>query len=112
MQLRLIVSSPSAGQNWDLRCLLREGLIAFLQREQPNALPHVRAELQHAEPAHVATARARVDSRAAGPKLNARLAGSEPRERDDAAVSDATGMAGLTAPTAGVAEAADAAVDR
>ncbi len=46
MQLRLIVSSPSAGQNWDLRCLLREGLIAFLQREQPGALPRVRAELQ------------------------------------------------------------------
>lgn len=111
MQLRLIVSSPSAGQNWDLRCLLREGLIAFLQREQPHALPHVRAELQRAEPARDA-ARARVDSRAASPKLHARLAGTERRERDDAAVSDATGMAELTAPTAEVAETADPVASR
>ena len=56
MQLRLIVSSPSAGQNWDLRCLLREGLIGFLQREQPQALPRVRAELQRARRRATATA--------------------------------------------------------
>ena len=43
MQLRLIVSSASAGQNWDLRCLLREGVIAFLQREYPAHLPRIRA---------------------------------------------------------------------
>ena len=104
MQLRLIVSSPSAGQNWDLRCLLREGLIAFLQREQPHALPRVRAEVQSAEAARDTDARAPVDSRKASPELHARLAGTEPRQRGDAAVSDATGMAGLTAPTGGVPE--------
>jgi len=104
MQLRLIVSSPSAGQNWDLRCLLREGLIAFLQREQPHALPRVRAEVQSAEAARDTDARAPVDSRKASPELHARLAATEPRQRGDAAVSDATGMAGLTAPTGGVPE--------
>lgn len=45
MQLRVIASSASAGQNWDLRCLLREGLIAFVRRTQPQALPRLRAEL-------------------------------------------------------------------
>jgi len=106
MQLRLIVSSPSAGQNWDLRCLLREGLIAFLQREQPQALPRVRAELQRAAPSERdADVRAPADSGAASPELHARLAGTEPRLHDDAAVSDATGMAGLTEPTGGPPQA-------
>ena len=108
MQLRVIVSSPSAGQSWDLRCLIREGLIAFLQREQPHALPRVRAELQRATPERDADARPPVDSRAASPELHARLAGTEVRHRGDAAVSDATGMAGLTEPTGGVPEAAEA----
>jgi small-conductance mechanosensitive channel len=108
MQLRLIVSSPSAGQSWDLRCLLREGLIAFLQREQPQALPRVRAELQRTAPERDAAAHAPADSRAASPELHARLAGTGPRQREDATVSDATGMAGLTEPTGGVPQAADA----
>ncbi len=90
MQLRLIVSSPTAGQNWDLRCLLREGLIAYLQREQPQALPRVRAELQNAEPAHAAAAHKPGDPVATARKLHGRLAGTETRERGDAAVSDAT----------------------
>ena len=110
MQLRLIVSSPSAGQNWDLRCLLREGLVAFLQREQPGALPRVRAELQPVEAARGAEAHAPVDSRKASPELHARLAGTEPRRHGDAAVSDATGMADLTAPTGGVADKTEAEV--
>ena len=108
MQLRVIVSSPSAGQNWDLRCLLREGLIAFLQREQPQALPRVRAELQGAGPEREARVRAPTDSRVASPELHARLAGTGPRLRDDAAVSDSTGMAGLTEPTGGVPQPEEA----
>lgn len=48
MQLRVIVSSGSSGQNWDLRCLLREGLIRFLREHQPEALPRVRAEVDGA----------------------------------------------------------------
>lgn len=50
MQLRLIVSSSSSGQSWDLRCLLREGLIRFLGEHQPEALPRVRAKLEGMPP--------------------------------------------------------------
>jgi small-conductance mechanosensitive channel len=46
MQLRVLVSSASSGQNWNLRCALREGLIDFILREHPHALPRVRAEVQ------------------------------------------------------------------
>jgi small-conductance mechanosensitive channel len=45
MQLRILVSSASSGQNFDLRCTVREGLIDFIQREYPTALPRTRAEL-------------------------------------------------------------------
>jgi hypothetical protein len=44
MQVRVLVSSASSGQAWDLRCAVREGLVAFLQREHPDALPRVRAQ--------------------------------------------------------------------
>jgi hypothetical protein len=43
MTLRALVSAADAGKQWDLRCLVREKLIAFLQR-QPRGLPVLRAE--------------------------------------------------------------------
>lgn len=49
MQLRVLVTSASSGQNWDLRCTVREALIAFIQREHPQSLPRVRAELEGAQ---------------------------------------------------------------
>ncbi|MEO6971936.1 MAG: mechanosensitive ion channel domain-containing protein [Rhodoferax sp.] len=45
IQLRLLVSSASSGQNWDLRCRVREALVDFMQREYPQHLPLMRAEL-------------------------------------------------------------------
>ncbi|HJV53157.1 MAG TPA: mechanosensitive ion channel domain-containing protein, partial [Noviherbaspirillum sp.] len=45
MQLRALVSARDAGRLWDLRCRLREGLIDFIQREFPEFLPRVRAEM-------------------------------------------------------------------
>ena len=45
MQLRILVSSGGSGPNFDLRCEVREGLIDFIQREFPTALPTVRATL-------------------------------------------------------------------
>jgi hypothetical protein len=45
MQLRILVSSASSGQNFDLRCEVREGLIALLARDHPQALPRLRAEI-------------------------------------------------------------------
>jgi hypothetical protein len=50
MQVRVLVSAASSGKNFDLRCKLREGLIAFLAREYPQSLPALRplVELQPA----------------------------------------------------------------
>jgi small-conductance mechanosensitive channel len=46
MQVRALVSSQDASKNWDLRCRVREALIAFLQRQQPDGLPRFRAEME------------------------------------------------------------------
>lgn len=51
MQLRILVSSAASGPNFDLRCELREGLIDFVQREFPLALPQLRAHVD--QPARV-----------------------------------------------------------
>lgn len=45
VQLRALVSSRSSPANWDLRCEVREKLIAFLQQDFPGALPRDRAEV-------------------------------------------------------------------
>jgi small-conductance mechanosensitive channel len=50
MQLRLLLTSASSGQNWDLRCSVREALIDFMQREYPQYLPLTRAELGPSRP--------------------------------------------------------------
>ncbi len=46
MLVRVLVSAKDSGKAWDLRCHLREQLIQFLQKEYPDCLPRVRAELQ------------------------------------------------------------------
>ncbi|HEY2188065.1 MAG TPA: mechanosensitive ion channel domain-containing protein [Caldimonas sp.] len=45
MQLRILVSSVDSGRNFDLRCEVREGLVDFIQRHYPQALPRVRADV-------------------------------------------------------------------
>jgi small-conductance mechanosensitive channel len=45
MQLRALVSSADSPLSWDLRCRVREGLIAFVQANYPQSLPRLRAEL-------------------------------------------------------------------
>jgi len=44
VQLRALVSAPDAGQCWELRCRVRERLVAFIQRGYPEYLPRVRAD--------------------------------------------------------------------
>ncbi len=44
MQLRAIVSAGDAGRNWDLRCRVREELIAYLQETHEDMLPRARIE--------------------------------------------------------------------
>jgi small-conductance mechanosensitive channel len=117
MKLRLIVSSSSAGQSWDLCCLMREGLVAYMRCEQPHALPRLRAEVEgtvradkvRADEAEALAATGKVPP-VAGPQagspvpsqhVEARLAG-ERTGPVGVPVNDDTGMASLTAPTGGV----------
>lgn len=45
MQLRALVSSADSPLSWDLRCKVREGLIAFIQASYPDGLPRLRGEI-------------------------------------------------------------------
>jgi small-conductance mechanosensitive channel len=42
LQLRILVSAANSGKAFDLRCRVREEMLAFLAREYPQALPLVR----------------------------------------------------------------------
>jgi hypothetical protein len=44
--LRALVSASDSGRGWDLRCHVREGLIAYVQANYPEALPRWRGELE------------------------------------------------------------------
>ncbi len=45
VELRALMSAPDSPNAWDLRCHVREKLIAFLQREYPQHLPRTRVEM-------------------------------------------------------------------
>jgi hypothetical protein len=42
MEIRCLVSSRNSSESFDLRCLVREQMIAFLRDNYPDALPRVR----------------------------------------------------------------------
>ena len=42
VRLRALVSAADAGKLWDLRCLVRENLFDWVQRQHSTALPQVR----------------------------------------------------------------------
>ncbi len=44
MQVRILVSAGNSGAAFDLRCKLREGVLAFLAREHPHCLPQARLQ--------------------------------------------------------------------
>jgi len=46
MQIRALISAADSSKQWNLRCEVREKIIAFLQREYPRSLPRFRAEIQ------------------------------------------------------------------
>jgi small-conductance mechanosensitive channel len=48
VELRALMSAASAPDLWELRCAVREQLIAHVQERFPDALPRVRAELNEA----------------------------------------------------------------
>jgi small-conductance mechanosensitive channel len=45
IQLRALMSAADASAAWDLRCMVREKLIEFIQQRYPASLPRLRAEL-------------------------------------------------------------------
>jgi small-conductance mechanosensitive channel len=48
MQLRVLATAADSSKAWDLRCEIREKLIAYLQREHPASLPRFRADMEGA----------------------------------------------------------------
>ena len=49
VRVRALVTAADGPRTWELRCLVREGLIDYVQREYPGYLPRVRAELSGAD---------------------------------------------------------------
>lgn len=50
LQLRALASARNASDAWDLRCQIREAMIAWLQAEHPEALPRQRLDARLAAP--------------------------------------------------------------
>lgn len=50
MQLRILVSASNSGSTWDLRCKVREQLIAYLQDAYPDMLPQTRTTISRSGP--------------------------------------------------------------
>jgi small-conductance mechanosensitive channel len=46
MEVRAVMSANSSLQAWNLRCEVREKMIAFLQQEHPEALPRRRTDME------------------------------------------------------------------
>jgi len=46
LQLRALMDARNGGDAWDLRCLVREKLIEFLQKNYPGSLPRYRGEME------------------------------------------------------------------
>jgi small-conductance mechanosensitive channel len=44
LELRALMSAADSSALWDLRCLVRERLVGYLQSSHPSALPRLRAE--------------------------------------------------------------------
>ncbi|HEU4654607.1 MAG TPA: mechanosensitive ion channel domain-containing protein [Steroidobacteraceae bacterium] len=54
VELRALASSADASKSWDLRCEIREKLIAFVQQNYPESLPRVRASIEGMQPVQAA----------------------------------------------------------
>ncbi|MDF2114093.1 mechanosensitive ion channel family protein [Roseiarcaceae bacterium H3SJ34-1] len=49
MEVRVLVSASTSGRTFDLRCEVREKLVAYLQSEYPQSLPQTRMKLENVE---------------------------------------------------------------
>jgi small-conductance mechanosensitive channel len=50
LETRLLVSTRSSGDGWELRCHIREKMVEFLQKNYPESLPRMRAEMNGPTP--------------------------------------------------------------
>ncbi|WP_082132434.1 mechanosensitive ion channel domain-containing protein [Luteimonas sp. FCS-9] len=66
IEVRLLVSARNSGELFDLRCAVREGMLAFLDAHHPEALPRLRNEVDEA-----GARRARTASPQAPPPVHA-----------------------------------------
>jgi hypothetical protein len=48
LELRALASSSDASKSWDLRCEVREKLVAFVQNYHPDSLPRLRTMFERA----------------------------------------------------------------
>lgn len=46
MQIRALMDAKDSNDQWDLRCLVREKLIEFVQKNYPRSLPRYRTEME------------------------------------------------------------------
>lgn len=53
MEVRILVSASSSARQFDIRCEVREKLIAFIQQNYPSALPRLRADIAAPAPVNV-----------------------------------------------------------
>jgi small-conductance mechanosensitive channel len=50
MTVRMLMSARNASDAWDLRCMVRENIIRFVQDNYPLALPRFKAEIETVSP--------------------------------------------------------------
>ena len=48
LEVRALISAADASKQWELRCEVREKLVAFVQEKYPDCLPRLRAEIDPA----------------------------------------------------------------
>lgn len=49
MQIRVLATAADSSKGWDLRCDIREKLIAYIQKHHPASLPHFRTHIGNAQ---------------------------------------------------------------
>ena len=79
VRIRILVSAADSAALFDLRCLVRETMVTFLQQDHPQALPHQRWE-QAADDAGTATRRKAPLRGLAGPGAAGAHAPADPHE--------------------------------
>jgi small-conductance mechanosensitive channel len=52
LELRALASSSDASKSWDLRCEMREKLVAFIQENYPDSLPRLRTTFERVPRSH------------------------------------------------------------